>query len=208
MKQFVITIARGYGSGGKSIGKMLAEDLGVKAYDMELLRLASDESGINEHLFAQADEKLKTPRLFKPRKSAYTGEIIPPDSEDFVSDQNLFNYQAQVIRDLAEKESCVIIGRCADFILKDCKHVIRVYVHAPFDYCVEKTMMVHGNMDEDEAKRYIRKMDKRRGDYYLYFTGRDWRNADNYDLCLNSSDLGWEKCMALVKAYMAIKLGD
>ena len=202
MKQFVITIARGYGSGGKSIGKMLAEDLGVKAYDMELLRLASDESGINEHLFAQADEKLKTPRLFKPRKSAYTGEIIPPDSEDFVSDQ------AKVIRDLAEKESCVIIGRCADFILKDCKHVIRVYVHAPFDYCVEKTMMVHGNMDEDEAKRYIRKMDKRRGDYYLYFTGRDWRNADNYDLCLNSSDLGWEKCMALVKAYMAIKLGD
>ena len=166
MKQFVITIARGYGSGGKSIGKMLAEDLGVKAYDMELLRLASDESGINEHLFAQADEKLKTPRLFKPRKSAYTGEIIPPDSEDFVSDQNLFNYQAKVIRDLAEKESCVIIGRCADFILKDCKHVIRVYVHAPFDYCVEKTMMVHGNMDEDEAKRYIRKMDKRRGDYY------------------------------------------
>ena len=83
---------RGYGSGGKPIGKMLAEDLTVKAYDMELLRLASDESGINEHLFAQADEKLKTPRLFKPRKSAYTGEIIPPDREAFVSDQNLFNY--------------------------------------------------------------------------------------------------------------------
>ena len=73
MKPFVITVARGYGSGGKTIGKMLAEDLGVKYYDMELLRLASDESGINEHLFAEADEKLKTPRLFKPRKSAYTG---------------------------------------------------------------------------------------------------------------------------------------
>ena len=111
MKPFVITVARGYGSGGKTIGKMLAEDLGVKYYDMELLRLASDESGINEHLFAEVDEKLKTPRLFKPRKSAYTGEVIPPDSEDFVSDQNLFNYQAKVIRDLAEKESCVIIGR-------------------------------------------------------------------------------------------------
>lgn len=92
MKTFVITIARGYGSGGKPIGKMLAEDLAVKTYDMELLRLASDESDINEHLFAQADEKLKTPRLFKPRKSAYTGEIIPPDREAFVSDQNLFNY--------------------------------------------------------------------------------------------------------------------
>lgn len=77
MKPFVITVARGYGSGGKTIGKMLAEDLGVKYYDMELLRLASDESGINEHLFAEADEKLKTPRLFKPRKSAYTGEVIP-----------------------------------------------------------------------------------------------------------------------------------
>ena len=123
MKPFVITVARGYGSGGKTIGKMLAEDLGVKYYDMELLRLASDESGINEHLFAEADEKLKTPRLFKPRKSAYTGEVTIRISIDFVSDQNLFNYQAKVIRDLAEKESCVIIGRCADFVLKDYKNV-------------------------------------------------------------------------------------
>ena len=208
MKQYIITVARGYGSGGRQIGKMLAADLGVKYYDMELLRLASDESGINEQLFAQADEKLKAPRIFKPRRSAYTGEVIPPDSEDFVSDQNLFNYQAKVIRDLAERESCVIIGRCADFILKDYKNAVRVYVHAPFDYCVKKTIEVHGNMDEDEAQQYIRKMDKRRGDYYLYFTGRDWRNADNYDLCLNSSDLGWEKCVALVKAYMEIKLAD
>lgn len=206
MKQYVITVARGYGSGGKTIGKMLAEDLGVHYYDMELLRLASDESGINEQLFAKADEKLKTPLLFKNRKSVYTGEIIPPDSEDFVSDQNLFNYQAKVIQDLAEKESCVIIGRCADYILRDRANVVRVYVHAPFDYCVEKTMEVHQNMDEEEAKKYIHKMDKRRGDYYRYFTGRDWRNADNYDLCLNSSDLGWEKCVALVKAYMEIKL--
>ena len=208
MKQYVITIARGYGSGGKTIGKMLAEDLGVNYYDRNLMRIASDESGINEKLFAQADEKIKTPHLFMPRKNTYTGEVLPPESEDFVSDQNLFNYQAKVIKDLAEKESCVIVGRCADFVLKDYKNVVRVYVHAPFDYCIEKTMEVHGNMSAEEAEKYIRKVDKHRGDYYFYFTGRDWHNADNYDLCLNSSDLGWDKCVALVKAYMEIKLAD
>ena len=133
MKNYVITIARGYGSGGRTIGKMLAKELDIHYYDQELLRMASDESGISESLFARADEKLKTPVLFKAgRKSAYTGEIIPPDSVDFTSEQNLFNYQAKVIRDLAEKESCVMAGRCADYILGERENVLRLYVHAPF----------------------------------------------------------------------------
>ena len=116
MKNFVITIARGYGSGGRTIGRMLAKELDIPYYDRELLRLASDQSGINEALFANADEKIKGTLLFKKARAAYMGELIPPDSEDFVSNDNLFNFQAKVIRDLAATESCVIVGRCADFV--------------------------------------------------------------------------------------------
>ena len=97
MDNFVITIARGYGSGGKTIGKELAELLGVKCYDREILQIASDDSGINEALFHQADEKVH-PSLFNKKKGVYTGDLIPPEDADFVSDENLFNYQAKIIR--------------------------------------------------------------------------------------------------------------
>lgn len=206
MEKFVITIAREYGSGGKTIGKMLAEELKVPYYDRELLKMASEESGINEALFAGADESFKGTTLFKAARGVYTGEVIPPDREDFVSNQNLFNFQAKVIRSLAERESCVIIGRCADFILKDMDHVLRIYVHAPYDVCVANAQKVHPTMSEEEVKRLINKTDKRRANYYTHFTGKNWKDADNYDLCLNSNDLSWEKCVALVKAYLEIKL--
>ena len=206
MKKFVITIAREYGSGGRTIGRMLAKELDVPFYDRELLRLASDESGINEALFANADEKLKNSLLFKAFRKSYSGEMIPPDSDDFISNQNLFSFQAKVIRELASTESCIIIGRCADFILRDMDHVLRIYVHAPFDYCVARAKEIHPNMSDDEVGRLIQKTDKRRADYYQYFTGHHWKDADNYDLCINSSDLGWDKCVSLVKAYLDIKL--
>jgi cytidylate kinase len=213
LKKFVITIAREYGSGGKSIGKLLAKELGVSFYSREILRLASEKSGINESLFANADEKLKSSLLFRTARGAYKGELIPPDSDDYVSNINLFNFQAKVIRELAETESCVIVGRCADYILKDVDNVLRIYVHAPFDYCVARAQEVHPALSEDEVKKLIRKTDKRRADYYQYFTGRNWKDADNYDLCINSSQFGWnsnsgwEKCVALVKAYLEIMLG-
>ena len=120
MGNTVITIARSYGSGGRTLGKLLAKELGINYYDRELIRMASDESGINEALFGEVDEKLKKSPLFRIVKRTYRGEIIPPESGEFVSDDNLFNYQAKVIRQLAEAESCVIIGRCADYVLKEC----------------------------------------------------------------------------------------
>lgn len=207
MDNYVITIAREYGSGGKTIGKMLAEELGIHYYDKELIRKASDESGISEAMFAKLDEQLGRKPLFK-LSGTYTGEVLPPESSEFTSAQNLFNYQAKVIRDLAETESCVIVGRCADFILRDRSNVLSLYVHGPFDYCVEKTMERHaGTMNAEEAAKFIRKVDKQRAAYYKYFTGRNWKDADNYDLCINSSILGWDKCVSLVKAYLEIKLG-
>ena len=105
MDKIVITIARYYGSGGKAVGEMLGRELQIPFYNKEILRMASDDSGINEALFAQADEKLKGTRLFRIARKEFTGEVIPPESRDFLSNQNLFNYQAKIIRGLADEES-------------------------------------------------------------------------------------------------------
>lgn len=201
MNNLVITIARSYGSGGRTMGHMLAEELGVKYYDRELLRLASDESGINEGLFGKADEKLKNISLFKIAKRVYSGEVIPPDSDEFVSNDNLFNYQAKVIKSLAEEEPCVIIGRCADYVLKDYKNVIRLYCYAPLEDCVEREKKLSG-LSEKEIVKKIQKIDKHRGDYYKYYTGKDWNDARNYDLCINTASMTYEELTEVVKNYI------
>jgi len=206
MEHFVITIARGYGSGGKTMGKMLAEELGVHFYDRELLRLASDESGINEELFGKADEQLKKSLLFRIARKEYKGQLIPPDREDFVSNDNLFNYQAKVIRELAEQESCIIVGRCADYILKDMDNVVKIFVHASVEDCVERLEdMFH--LPKKELEKKVIDTDKRRSEYYKYYTGRNWADAMNYDLCLNSGKLGFDKCVEIVKNYLKIRYG-
>jgi cytidylate kinase len=204
MEKYVITIGRGYGSGGRTIGKMLSEELGIPYYDRDLLRLASDDSGINEQLFAKADEKIKKSLLFKIASNVYKGELIPPDSDDFVSNDNLFNYQAKIIKELASTETCIIIGRCADFVLKDYPNLVRLFVHAPLQDCI-KTMVGLTGKSEKEAEKQILAIDKHRAEYYKYYTGRDWENAKHYDLCLNSSKLGFDKCVEIVKAYLDIR---
>lgn len=203
MKKFVITIAREYGSGGRTIGQMLAKELGVEYYDKDLIVKASEESGINMALFANADEKNKG--LFsKLKKKNYGGEILSPSSKNFNSEENLFNYQAKIIRELAEKESCIIIGRAADFILKDRDDVISVFVHAPQWFLMEQAAKKVSKQGKD-LERYISKIDKERAEYYKTHTGREWSDAHNYDLCLDSSKLGFEKCVEEIKAYMEVK---
>lgn len=204
MDQYVITIARGYGSGGRTIGKMLSEELGIPYYDRDLLRLASDDSGINQALFAKADEKLKKSLLFRIASNVYKGELIAPDSDDFVSNDNLFNYQAKIIKELANTESCIIIGRCADFILKDNPNTVRLFVHAPLKDCINTLKEMTGK-SEKELEKQIASIDKHRAEYYKYYTGRDWEDAKNYDLCLNSSNLGFQKCVDIVKDYLSIR---
>jgi cytidylate kinase len=204
VERYVITIARGYGSGGRTIGKMLSERLEIPYYDRELLRLASDDSGINQNLFAKADEKLKKTLLFKIAKNVYKGELIPPDSDDFVSNDNLFNYQAKIIKKLADSESCVVIGRCADYVLRDYKNVVKVFVHAPLEKCIA-TLREMTSRSDKEIEKQIHSIDKHRAEYYKYYTGRDWEDAKNYDLCLNSSHLVFEKCVDIVKAYIDIR---
>ena len=200
MENRVITIARSYGSGGRKMGKLLAKELGFEYYDREILRIASDESGISEELFDQVDEIKKMP-LFRIARDVYTGEVIPPDSDDFISNENLFRYQAKIIRELAATRNCVIVGRCANFILRGRENVLNVFVTAPVVDCVRRVMETDG-LNLEEAEKKIKKVDKRRADYFKYFTGRQWHDAALYDLCLNTGHMSEQKCVDIVRAYM------
>ena len=204
MDNIVITVARQYGSGGKTIAAMLAKDLGINCYSREILKMASEESGINERLFGQADERLKISSWFKVLKRPYEGELLSPESSGFVSDENLFNYQAKIIKDLAQKESCVIVGRCADYVLRDYPNVMSVFVHADKEFCLERSLE-RNSMTRPEMEKFIEKTDKYRGDFYRYYTGHLWEDARNYDLCLNSGKLGFEKCVEAIKGYMKVR---
>ena len=200
MENRVITIARSYGSGGRKMGRLLAKELGYEYYDREILRIASDESGISEELFRQADEKQRIP-LFRIAREVYTGEVIPPDSDDFSSNEHLFRYQAKIIRELAATRNCVIVGRCANFILRGRDNVLNVFVTAPVVDCVRRVMETDG-LNLEEAEKKIKKIDKRRADYFKYFTGRQWQDAALYDLCLNTGHMSEQKCVDIVRAYM------
>lgn len=205
MEQFVIAITRTCGSGATTISKILASELQIQRYDRQLLRLASEDSGINEQLFANADETTKRTLLYRVCRKVYHGELIPPESDTFTSDINLFNYQAKVLKELAERESFLVIGRCADYILKDRKNLISIFITAKQEDCL-KHEMERLCCGEKEAKKYIKKVDKFRNDYYVYHTGRKWKDPENYDLCINTSKLGYEKSVQLIKDYMTIRL--
>lgn len=208
MDKFVVTISRGYGSGGKQIGIMLAKELGVEYYDQDIINFASEDSGINVALFAQNDERVKAIAALKASLggAAYEGGVIPPDKKSFVSNENLFNYQAKIIKELAEKENCVIIGRAADYLLKDCDHVVRVNIQAAFEDCVE-VVMERSHVPVKEAMKMIRKIDKERADFYHYYTGGRWDDELNYDLTLNTSFMSWEMAVKVIRNYMELKLG-
>lgn len=190
MDNYVITIARGYGSGGKTMGKMLAEELHINYYDKELAKLASEDSGIHEGLFGITDEKVKH-SLFQ-RKSGLTSE------------ESLFAFQADTIRRLAQNESCIIVGRCADYVLKGYPNVVRLFIYAEKEACIRE-VVERFRLSEKEAAKKIETIDKERSAYYKYHTGRDWENAMNYDLCLNSGELGLKKCVQIVRGYMKVK---
>jgi cytidylate kinase len=188
-ENIVITIARQYGSGGKTIGAMLAKELGINCYSREILKMASEESGINEGLFGMSDEKIKKAPWFKILSRPYDGELLTPEDRDFVSDDNLFNYQAKVIRDLAEKESCVIVGRCADYIFRDHRNVLNIYIYAPVDARYKNCVEVL-KMKPEEATKMIYKVDKARTAYHKRYAKYAPGDLDSKQIMIDSSMLG------------------
>lgn len=202
MENYVITISRAFGSGGRTIGKMLSERLGIPYYDKDLIKLASEHSGINESLFGLADERISG-GIFKKGK-VYDGEIKSPSGADYTSEDNLFSFQAKVIKELAEKKSpCIIIGRCADFVLADRENTLRIFIWADKDTCVKNTMDVCG-WDRKESEKQVDKINRERSAYYKSHTGHDWADVRNYDLCLDTNKLGFEKCTKIIEDYINI----
>ena len=200
MDHFVIAITRTCGSGATSIGRILAKNLGVEIYDRNILRLASDDSGISEELFARADEDQKQSLLFRASQKVYSGGLIPPEKEDFTSNNNLFNYQAKVLRELADESNYVVIGRAADYVLRDKPGLVRVYIYASREKCIEKEMN-RQKIDWKTADKFISKTDKYRRDYYRYFTGQEWENMQNYDLCINTTQMTYERAAKAIQDF-------
>ena len=183
MEKRIITISREFGSGGRTIGKLVAEHLGIRCYDAELIQKLAAESGFDENYVKEAGEY--TPGGFLA--SAFTDRSFGPTNEDL-----LWKLQYRIIRELAEKANCVFVGRCADYILEQANlDHISLFIAAPFEWRVQRKME-QLSIDEKAATSLVRKKDKDRKAYYDYYTGRSWGRPHNYDLCINSSRLGIE----------------
>ncbi len=208
-RNFVITVARGFGTGGKEIASKVSNKLGIHCYENRILTLASKMSGIAEAHFFDADEKLREAQKKQltnlMEKLPRANDYIPCD-EEFVSNEVLFNYQKEIIEHLANTESCVIVGKCADWILKDRKNVISVYIEAPRAFCVTRTM-AHMGVSEKKAHKIIAETDAYRAEYYAHYTnGNYWTNPVNYDITLNSERLNIDTCVNLILETLKSKL--
>lgn len=207
MSNYIITIARGLGSGGSHIAKDLSERLGIPYYDEEILRMASDLSGINEAYFYEANEKINKGSLtINSSEGVYNGKIYHEEDKQYLSNENLFNYQALVIRNLAleGKVSCIIVGKAANYILRSLVNVVKVNVQAPEDYC-KRNVMKRLLLSENEAADMIRKTDKYRANYYKYYTGRGWNDSKEYDITLNTGALGEKYAADIIMKLLADK---
>ncbi|MEA4894143.1 MAG: cytidylate kinase-like family protein [Oscillospiraceae bacterium] len=205
MDHFIITIARETGSGGRNIAAKLSEQLNIPFYDRDLLRLASDVSGIREGLFGESDERIGKLEMMTAAKKIYSGEILPPDDDDFISTKNLFEFQAKVIKELASSRvSCIIVGRCADYLLSNRSDVLRVFIHAPLESRKKNVAYYSLAWSEKEITKYIFREDKRRAEYYRYYTGNDWRDAAHFDISLDSTVLGEDGCAETIKKALPI----
>ena len=204
MERFIITVARETGSGGHNITRKLSDALSVPYYDRDLLRRASEVSGINEGLFGQADERIGFKEMISAAEKVYTGDILPPDSDDYISTANLFAFQAKIIKELAQQESCIILGRCGNYLLDGVDGVLRVFIHAPLESRIARVASYSLAWSEREVARYIRVEDKRRAAYYHYYTGEEWRDAGAYDICLDSEKLGEDGCVQRIMQVLPL----
>ena len=197
----VITIGRQYGSGGREIGQKLAERFGIPFYDNELITRAAKESGFAEESFQNAEDKATNSLLY----SLAMG-INVYGNQDFgfsglSLDDRIFLAQSNVIRKIAEEGPCVIVGRCADYVLKEREDVINIFISASMDYRLKRAIGQYG-LDEKKAAGIILKNDKRRGNYYNYHVGERWTNLNNYDLVVRSDVMGIERAVECICTYL------
>ena len=189
MKNRILTISREFGSGGRTIGKTVAKDLGIPCYDSELVQKIAAESGFDESYVKEAGEYAPGGLL----ASAFTHRDFGVNNADY-----LWKIQYRIITELAQKGPCVIVGRCADYILRDKADLLRVFIHADMKFRTERIVQVYGEREESPEQR-LRDKDKRRAAYHRFYTDMKWGHAQNYDVTLNSGTLGIETCAAILK---------
>jgi len=196
--KFVITIGRQLGSGGKIIGEKLSERFSIPLYDKELINLASSKSGLKTDFFEKADEKksfFSFGNIFGFRTSS-----LEHSGENYLSNETLFQIQSEVIKNLAQKESCIIVGRCADYILRNEQNLLKIFISANLNDRINRLMQT-ASRTEKEIKSLIESTDKKRADYYRFFSNQTWGEAKNYDLCINSSVIGIEKSVDFIENF-------
>lgn len=216
MGRYVITVSRGFGSGGKQIAMQLAKELGIECYEHRILALASMYSGYDEKEFEDHNERLTGTMLQQILATLPVRLAVTPEQKKFKEYQSehmrYYKYQEKIIRELAQTESCVIVGKCADYILKDMEDVdvISIYIDASREFCVERLKTRMG-VTEKEAHKLIETTDKYRADYYEFYTnGNKWNYPGNYDLMVNSSRVSeiddLSNSVAVIKHYLHMKL--
>ena len=204
MKHIIINVGRQVGAGGQEIGKMLADDFGAKYYDRELLNLAAKESGFSEKFFKQNDERKGFFRsLFNVQAPHLVGGGMYGSN---FSQESLFKFQSDAIRKAAEESSCVFLGRCADYILRDFQNVVNVFITASMDFRVDVISKVK-QLDAEHARKLIEHVEARRAQYYNYYTGKKWGAAESYDLCVDASLLGLEETEKLIADFIRKRFG-
>ncbi len=203
-----ITIARQYGSGGREIGERVAAALGIKQYDKELITMAANKGDLDEELLQKADETAANSLLYTlAMGSNLFGSGMAFGYKPPLNDK-LFLLQSEVIRDIANRENCVIIGRCADYVLRDHKRKLRVFIFGDLPHRRERVIARHEGVTESQAVDIINKTDRRRASYYNFYTGNKWGKYDNYDLVINSSTLGIEHTADLITLYARKMLNE
>ena len=188
MKNRIITISREFGSGGRTIGKMTAEKLGIPCYDSELIDRIARESGFAAAYVREAGEDAQVSMM---------GLALSPRTFGKTNDDYRWEAQSKVITELAEKGPCVIVGRCADYLLRGRADCLTVFIHAPLAARAERIVRVYGERDASPEQR-LREKDKRRAAYHRFYTDMKWGCAQNYQIALDSSALGLERCAALL----------
>ena len=205
-EKFIINIGRELGSGGKAIGERLAKIYNIHVYDKKLLTLADEESGICQKFFEKADESNKG--FISSRMGGLRIPFISDGAayDNYLSNDALFKIQSDVIRKLANEESCIFIGRCADYILRDHPRCVNIFVTADMKDRICRLRETNPNISEEDAEIYLEKADKKRSSYYNYYSNKTWGAAATYHLCINSSVFGLDRTTEYIKAFIDEKL--
>ncbi len=197
MAKCIVTVGRQFGSGGGEVARRVAELMGVKCFDKELISKAAENSGISPDVLEAVDERAANSFLYSLAMASYGGQIAAMTGAETVMSDRLFSMQSDIIRNIAKEDGAVVIGRCADDILINYKPLLRVFLYAPVEERIKRIAKQH-SLSEPNAKSLIKKTDKKRASYYNFYTGKNWGVAENYDICIDTSKFGIEETAQII----------